>query len=143
MLLSSVVWRRNRIWYAVAIVGVTALGLASRCFPGLFPAFLGKYPGDALWTLMVFLGWGMVLPRESSLRVTLYALATSYLVELSQLYQAPWINSIRGTTVGHLVLGTTFSVADLVAYTVGAVGGGLTETALRALHQHRAATSAG
>ena len=118
------------------------MGLASRRFPGLFPAFFGKYPGDALWTLMVFLGWGMVLPRASSLRVTLYALATSCLTELSQLYHAPWIDGIRGATLGHLVLGTTFSLADLAAYTVGAVGGGLAETAVRAVRRYRATVSA-
>jgi len=47
------------------------------------------------------------------------ALVTAYLDEFSQIYQAPWINGIRATTVGHLILGSTFSWWDMLSYTVG------------------------
>jgi hypothetical protein len=59
------------------------------------------------------------------------ALLASYAVELSQLYQAPWINAIRGTTLGHLVLGSTFAWQDLVAYTFGVAAGFLLDLLLR------------
>jgi len=49
----------------------------------------------------------------------LLALGISYLDEVSQLYHAPWIDSIRHTTPGHLLLGSTFSWLDMAAYTVG------------------------
>ncbi len=111
--------RRNRLTYGIALVGVVALGLASRKFQGLFPAVLGKYPGDALWAVMVFLLWAIALPNSSTLRLAAYALATSYSDEFSQIYQAPWINAIRSTTLGHLILGSTFSWFDMMAYTVG------------------------
>lgn len=84
---------------------------------------LGKYPGDALWTLMMFFGWAFLMPNASSFRLAAFALAISWAVELSQLYQAPWINSVRATTAGHLVLGTSFSQIDLFAYAVGALLG--------------------
>ncbi len=115
---------RNRLWLSASIAGVIVLGLASRKFPFLFPAFLGKYPGDALWALMVFFGWAFIRPRASTLCLALFALATSYAVEFAQLYQAPWIKGIRGTTLGHLVLGSTFGWGDLIAYAIG-VGAGI------------------
>jgi hypothetical protein len=105
--------------YAIAFLGAVVIGLASRKYPGLFPQVLGKYPGDALWALMVFCGWGFVLNGGSTVKLAAYALATSYADELSQLYQANWINAIRSTTVGHLILGSTFSWFDMLAYTVG------------------------
>ncbi len=104
------------------------LGLASRRYPGLFPAFLGKFPGDALWALTVFLGWGMVLPAARTRNLVALALGTSAAIEFSQLYQAPWINAIRSTTPGHLVLGSTFSWLDLIAYAVGIAVGITVET---------------
>ena len=117
--------QRSRLWLGAGIVLVLALGLASREFPSLFPALLGKYPGDALWAWMVFLGWAWVKPSAATSWLAVLALVTSYAVEFSQLYQAPWINAIRGTTPGHLVFGSAFSWLDLVAYTVGvAVGVG-------------------
>lgn len=111
--------KRSRFWIAVGLVAVIALGLASRRFPALFPAFLGKYPGDSLWTLMVFLGWAFCMPQASTKRIAILACATSCIVEFSQLYQAAWLNSIRSTTLGHLVLGSTFSWLDISAYAVG------------------------
>ena len=92
----------------------------------MFPAALGKYPGDALWALMLFAGYCTLLPRIVTWKLVALALCTSYAVEFSQLYQAPWINSIRATTFGHLALGSTFNWPDLVAYTVGvAIGAGV------------------
>jgi len=112
---------RNRLVYGAIVLAVIALGLASRRYPGLFPAALGKYPGDALWTMMVFFGLVVIAPRSSVARLALGALAISYVVEFGQLYQAPWIVAVRAHPMGHLVLGTAFGWMDLVAYTVGAL----------------------
>lgn len=132
--------RRHRFTYAVAVLAVIAIGLASRRWPGLFPAVLGKYPGDALWALMVYAGCGLLWPRMSSVRVAAMALAISFSVELGQLYQAPWINSIRGTVLGHLVLGSAFHALDLVAYAVGVAAGLLAERIFCWVRQPREST---
>jgi hypothetical protein len=112
--------RRDRRWYAIAIVLVISLGLASRRYPQILPAMLDKYPGDVLWTIVVFLVGGIVFPRASTWKIAGLALRISYLVEFGQLYRAPWLVAIRQTTIGHLLLGSQFVWEDLVAYTVGA-----------------------
>jgi hypothetical protein len=122
---------RHRIGYAIATLAVIMIGLASRRYEGLFPSFMEKYPGDALWALMVFLGLGIFWPKVKTLQRAAYALAISYLVELSQLYHAPWIDSIRSTTPGHLVLGQGFNGGDLVAYTIGVGLGVIGERAVK------------
>ena len=121
---------RDRLWLLVCIVAVIALGLASRKYPALFPAIFGKYPGDALWALMVFVGWAFVKPRASTAHLAVVAFAISCAVELSQLYQAPWLNAIRSTTMGHLVLGSTFAWFDIAAYAVGVLIGCLFDVLL-------------
>jgi hypothetical protein len=110
---------RNRIFYIIAIVLTVAAGLASRKFPHLLPVALGKYPGDALWAMMIFFGLATLLPARKTLHLATAALAVCYAVEVSQLYHAPFIDGIRATTLGHLVLGSTFNWPDLVAYAVG------------------------
>ena len=97
----------------------------------MFPEILGKYPGDALWTMMVFFGLAATIPALSVRRLTVYAAVISYAVEFSQLYQAPWINAVRAHPIGHLVLGSTFNWGDLVAYTIGAMLAMLLEAAIR------------
>ena len=110
---------RNRVWYCLATVGVIAAGLASRRFPSLLPAALGKYPGDALWAVMVYLGWGVVLPKASGLRVALLAAVCCAGIEFLKLWPAPWLVELRHTTLGHLVFGHVFSWANLLAYLLG------------------------
>ncbi len=112
--------RRQQGWYAIAIGLVISLGLGSRRYPQLLPAAWGKYPGDALWTIGVFLICGTILPRVRTLTIAGIALLISYLVECGQLYQPPWLVGIRQTSIGHLLLGSEFDWSDLVAYTVGA-----------------------
>jgi hypothetical protein len=114
---------RNRSVYLLVTIAVMLLGLISRRYQGILPAFLGKYPGDALWTLMVFFGWGALLSRAPTRRIALLGLGTSYAIEVLKLYQAPWIVSIRHTTLGHLFFGHAFSWQNLIAYVVGAVLG--------------------
>jgi hypothetical protein len=40
-------------------------------------------------------------------------------IEFSQFYQADWINGIRSTVLGSLVLGRGFLAVDLVRYSAG------------------------
>jgi hypothetical protein len=83
------------------------------------PPLLNLYLGDAIWAMMIFFGVGMLTPKMASGKRATYALIFCYLIELSQLYQAPWINSIRRTTLGGLILGYGFLWTDILAYTIG------------------------
>ncbi|MGI4860343.1 MAG: DUF2809 domain-containing protein [Janthinobacterium lividum] len=114
---------RHRIVHLLYVLAVIALGLLSRRYAFVFPTRFAKYPGDALYALMMFFGWGMLLPALSSRRIALLALGTSFAVEFSQLYRAPWIDAIRAHPLGHLVLGSGFSPRDLLAYIVGTTVG--------------------
>lgn len=110
---------RRRLWQLAAIVAAIALGLASRAFPQFVPEVLGKYPGDALWAMMIVFGLGLFAVRTAPWKLALAGLLVCFGVEFSQLYQAPWIVDIRTHTLGHLVLGSHFGWFDLVAYTAG------------------------
>ena len=88
---------------------------------------MGKYPGDALWSLMVFFGMGVIFNKASSFQLGFGALAFSFGIEALKLCQAPWLASLRHTTLGHLVFGHVFSWQNLVAYTVGILVGVVAE----------------
>ncbi|MEM6328592.1 MAG: DUF2809 domain-containing protein [Bacteroidota bacterium] len=106
-------------WALTALLaGVIALGLASRAVP-LFPAVLESYPGDALWSVMVYVGLALLAPRVAPIRLGALALAISFSVEALQLVRLPWLDAIRATLPGRLALGSGFDPVDLLAYTVG------------------------
>lgn len=118
---------RSRLINAIAFFIVILLGLSSRNYSNMMPKWIGDYAGDTLWALMVFLGMGFLFKKWSALRVGLTALLFSFAIEASQLYHAPWIDGIRKTRLGALVLGFGFLWSDLACYTAGILIGMLFE----------------
>jgi hypothetical protein len=80
---------------------------------------LAEYAGDTLWAMMLFLLISTLLTGWQILARAAISLVVAFLVETSQLYHAPWIDSIRQTTLGGLVLGFGFLWTDLLCYTLG------------------------
>ncbi|ALQ68390.1 DUF2809 domain-containing protein [Bacillus thuringiensis] len=116
--------KRNRLLYAMFTILVIILGLSSRKFAFALPALLNDYLGDALWALMIFIGFGFLFSKIETKKLAFISLMFCYGIEVSQLYHAEWIDSVRATTLGGLVLGYGFLWSDLVAYTIG-VGVGM------------------
>ena len=96
-----------------------ALGLASRRYGMNLPVFVAEYAGDTLWALMVFLGISVIAPGARISYRGGVSLAFACAVEVSQLYHAPWIDALRTTTLGGLVLGFGFLWTDFVCYATG------------------------
>ena len=121
--------QRNRCLYALLILLVMGTGLVWRSHLLPLSPFMSKYGGDALWALLVFFGFGFVFNRISTLRLSGISLCFAWAIEFSQIYHAPWLDAIRATRPGHLVLGSTFNWPDLPAYAFGIALGFIAERA--------------
>ena len=114
--------KRNKLLYLLLTIIVMLLGLLSRKIEGL-PEIISLYSEDILWALMVFLLFAFLFNKKSTIFIISWAIICSYSIEISQLYHAPWIDSIRNTTLGGLILGFGFLWSDLVCYTIGVIIG--------------------
>jgi hypothetical protein len=110
---------RSRGSYLALVVGTMLLGLGSRRFRSDLPWFVAEYAGDTLWAAMVYFILALIWRNAGAGRLAVGASGFSLAVELSQLYQAPWINAVRATRLAGLVLGYGFLWSDLVCYAVG------------------------
>ena len=122
---------RSRVNYLIYTFLVMCMGLASRKYQAHLPYIIGKYSGDILWALMVFFIIGLLLKRESIMKVSIITLLFSFGIEISQLYHAPWIDGIRKTIMGRLILGQGFLGSDLICYMFGILIGVLIELQMR------------
>jgi NO-binding membrane sensor protein with MHYT domain len=111
--------QRNRKIYLLLIPFVMGLGILSRKFSYLMPDIINTYLGDAIWATMIYVMMAFVFAHKLPKQIAVFSLLFCYAIELSQLYQAPWINAIRSTTIGALVLGSGFLWSDLLAYALG------------------------
>jgi hypothetical protein len=129
--------QRHRPLYALLAVLVIATGMLCRSERFPLSSFLAKYAGDSLWALVVFLGFGFAFPRSSTVRISLAAVCFAWSIEFSQLYHAHWIDEIRSTRPGQLILGYSFNSPDLIAYLIGIALGASAEYIY--FHKHQRA----
>ena len=106
--------------FALALALLCVAGVAVRRRHGVSPDFFNTYFPDTAWTMAVYCGFGLSLNKGVRVHLPL-ALLASYAVECSQLWHAPFLETLRGTTLGGLVLGYGFLWSDVVCYTVGAL----------------------
>ena len=121
---------KKRILYFSCALAVIVAGLASRRYRDRLPEFIAEYAGDALWALMVYLLVSILLAGRTCAFRACIAIVSAYLVEVSQLYHAPWIDTIRQTTLGGLVLGHGFLWSDFACYSGGVTAGVVAERAI-------------
>ena len=106
--------RKRRICYLSGTVVLIALGLLSRRVK-----FVPAACGDALWAMMVYCCFRIVLISKPMIISAVAALITSFAIEFSQMLTPDWLVKIRSTFLGHMLLGQGFLWSDLLAYTIG------------------------
>ena len=123
--------KHRRAIHVALLLGTIVLGIASRRPESGLPTFVAEYAGDTAWAAAAFWAVAIARPRARTVHVAAIALGIAVAVEVSQLYHAPWIDAIRGTTPGALVLGFGFLWSDLVCYVVGVALAGTLDLAVR------------
>ncbi|WP_316788741.1 DUF2809 domain-containing protein [Pedobacter frigoris] len=117
---------KAKLKYAGLILLIIMMGLLSRKVQVIPVA-----TGDALWAMMIFFILRFLFINVSIRTIVLFSLLICCLVEVSQLYQEEWINNLRQTILGRLILGQGFLWSDLLAYAVGIFVGCLIELGLQ------------
>ena len=75
---------------------------------------------EMFWIFAAF----FVFPRRSAItRIAITVCIATIAIEFLQLWKPPWLQEIRRTFFGALVLGTSFVWTDLLAYPVGSAMG--------------------
>lgn len=111
---------KPRLYYLGLTFLMMAIGYASRYF-SLPNTIVYDYVGDALWAAMIYLGFRFLFPQKILIFSLLCALYFSYGIELSQFYHAEWIDYLRSTRLGSLVLGFGFLWSDIFMYSIGII----------------------
>lgn len=117
-------------------LGTIAVGLAVHWRATALSLAVRDVLGDALWAMMVAWWIGALAPEMRPGSRAGLALALCWAVEFSQLYHTPVVDAWRGTTMGHLVLGSGFDPRDLVAYAIGVLTALMLEQSIRRSRHH-------
>jgi hypothetical protein len=129
---------RNRLLYILAVAILVVVSLPTRSSAAQYmPLFVVLYVGDTLWAMAIFLTFGVAFPKWRTRDLALFVLAGCWAVEFSQSYHTEWLDAIRRTTVGGLILGHGFLWSDVICYAIGVGLGVLLELAIWSLLSRR------
>lgn len=120
---------KPHVVYFIFVLVTIAFGLFSRTT--YIPEWIYPYLGDVLYALMFYWVVAMFFPKQKPLNLMGLSVGICFLIEVSQLYQANWINEIRYTRLGGLVLGFGFLWSDLLSYSLGGIIGFLIDQRIR------------
>lgn len=109
----------RRLIYLVLFVFCTWLAIATRTHSAWFHPLIVQYGGDTIWAGMFLFFLRIFFTRMKLWKLALICFALGVADETLQLYQAPWIESIRHTRIGGLMLGFGFLWSDIICYAVG------------------------
>jgi hypothetical protein len=109
----------QRSIYFILFIFFTWLALATRSHHEWFHPLIVEYGGDIIWAGMFLFFLRIFFIKIELWKLALINYALGVADEVSQLYQAPWILSIRQTKLGGLMLGHTFVWSDIVCYALG------------------------
>lgn len=120
---SAIPGKRQRFAYLLAAFFVIVIGLLTLPLRRILSETFISAIGDALWSLAVYLLLTLARPNWAAKRIFIAALVFSVCIEFSQIYHAPWIDALRRTLPGRLILGWQFDWQDLTWYLCGCLMG--------------------
>ncbi|MGD1907001.1 MAG: DUF2809 domain-containing protein [Leptolyngbyaceae cyanobacterium] len=111
--------RYSRWALLMSLSFIVPFGLVTKFYSGRGHQWLndtfGGIPYEIFWILLAAWLW----PRVRAHTIALAVLGGTCLLEILQLWQPPWLQAIRATLPGRLVLGNTFTWSDFPYYVVG------------------------
>lgn len=122
-----------RIRYGIIIFITIILGLASRYFSSLLASWVNVYLGDILYGLMFYYIFSFIFINSDRKKLLLITIIYLSFIEVSQLYRNEFLDNLRNTLIGHLVLGKGFLLSDIFSYILGSLIGYFTDKKVRFL----------
>ncbi|NJL57328.1 DUF2809 domain-containing protein [bacterium] len=117
----------------IALVATVPIGFACKYYQGWLDWWWNDYGAAIFYEIFWILLAVWLLPRTKPGAIALWVFAITCVLEILQLWHPAWLQAVRATLVGRLLLGTTFSWWDFPHYAIGCA---LPWWGLRSLRHH-------
>jgi hypothetical protein len=109
---------KYRIALVISILIIVPLGSAVRFYgptPEWFNDWFGSIAYEIFWILLV----AFLFPQASPLWTAVGVCLATCVLEFLQLWHPPFLEAMRVTLLGRLILGNTFNWSDFLSYFMG------------------------
>ena len=99
------------------------MGLLTKVYSGIGSEFVTNYLGGVIYVVFFIVLASLTFPKANSLKISLFVLGITCLIEVSQLIQNDLLKDLRTHFLIRSLIGSVFNVFDFVFYVVGALIG--------------------
>ncbi|HEY9831335.1 MAG TPA: DUF2809 domain-containing protein [Stenomitos sp.] len=121
---------KYRMALLISLLIILPVGYMIR-FHGAAPEWLNDTLGSIAYEIFLILLIAVLFPKASPLWTAIGVCLATCLVEFLQLWQPPFLQALRATFPGRLVLGNSFTWSDFISYFIGSFLGWVWMWALR------------
>lgn len=132
-------YQRYRLALLIGMILIIPLGYSVRFATGLGSPVFQDVCGSIAYQILLMFLFAFFYPRMNLVKVAIAVFVLSSAIELLQLWQPPFLQAIRATWAGRVLLGNTFLWADFPPYAIGSFLGWL---CLKGLHRKMVPSSA-
>lgn len=115
---------RVRLWTLASLALLTPVGFSTKFYTGPGRNWVQNSLGGVLyeifWILLVFCAFPS---RKSLIRIAVSVCLITSALEVLQLWHPQFLQAVRATFLGSVLLGTTFVWSDFVYYAIGCLLG--------------------
>jgi hypothetical protein len=115
-------WLKYRIALTLSILAIAPLGYWVR-FYGFGSSWFNDGSGSVAYEVFWISLVALFLPKASPFRIAVGVCIATCGLEFLQLWQPPWLQALRATLLGRLVLGNVFTWSDFFSYFIGSFVG--------------------
>ena len=116
---------KYRIILLILIIPIFIAGLTGDFYTGPGHEWFNGVLGDFLLPVFMILVISFIFPRISPFHTALWVFVYNTAIEFTQLSEHPFLEAVRPTLFGRLVIGEYFSWDDIICYLAGCFTGWL------------------
>lgn len=112
-----------RVLTVISIIVLIPLGLATKLYSGAGALWVHDSLGGVMYEICLCLIVFLLLPSANVVGIATAVFFATGVLEVFQLWHPPFLENVRATFIGCIVLGTSFAWSDFVYYAAGCILG--------------------
>jgi hypothetical protein len=109
----------------LSILFIIPLGLLTKVYLGPGHNWVNHFLGGVFYEIFFCLMAAIFFPAARPWKIAGWVFLITALLEFLQLYHPVWLEWLRATWLGHLLIGSTFNMWDFPHYLFGCALGGI------------------
>lgn len=114
---------RPALFKLFLVIILIPIGLLTKVYSGIGSEFITNYIGGVIYVVFFIVLAALVFPNGNPLKISLFVLGITCLIEVSQLIQNDILKNLRMHFLIRSLIGSVFNVFDFVFYFVGGLIG--------------------